>query len=111
MTNRDKSAINPKKDSLIEGIKTFSLSSFYNQELSKNNIDSHSSIPSELHKNSIGWCQRSLLYVDASLICPARRKAYPGVEELPGLHTRRDKEAQMIANARTDYHSSELISI
>ena len=31
--------------------------------------------------------------------------------ELPGLHTRRDKEAQMIANARTDYHSSELISI
>ena len=31
--------------------------------------------------------------------------------ELPGLHTRRDKEARMIANARTDYHPSELISI
>ena len=31
--------------------------------------------------------------------------------ELPGLHTRRDKEAQMIANARTDYHPSELVSI
>ena len=31
--------------------------------------------------------------------------------ELPGLHTRRDKEARMIANARTDYHSFELVSI
>lgn len=31
--------------------------------------------------------------------------------ELPGLHTRRDKEAQMIANARTEYHPSELVSI
>lgn len=31
--------------------------------------------------------------------------------ELPGLHTRRDKEAQMIANARTDYDPFELVYI
>lgn len=31
--------------------------------------------------------------------------------ELPGLHTRRDKEAHLIANARTDYDPFELVSI